>query len=164
MSNYTILDNGRIAVEGARIIFRNFEGKESRYNRAGDRNFSLVIDNQEFAQELSNLGWNVRTRPPRNEGDDPMTTLPVTVSYKVERLAPKVWIYTKRTSVKLDEDGVGSLDYADFENVDLVINPRHWIDDKTGEERIKAYLIELRATLVEDYFAYKYAEEEYPTE
>lgn len=164
MAKYTILENGRIAVEGAKIIFRNFAGKESRYNRAGDRNFSLVIDNPEFAQDLSDIGWNVRTRPPRNEGDEPLITLPVSVSYKVERLAPKIWLHTKKSDAKLDEAGIDILDYSEFENIDLVLNPRHWLDDHTGEDRIKAYLIELHAVLVEDYFADKYASEEYPTE
>lgn len=164
MAKFTFLENGRLVAEDARIVFRNFEGNEGRYNRAGDRNFALVIDNPEVCDILTDEGWNVKIRPPREDGDDPFCYLPVSVSYRYERLAPKVWTHTRRANNLLTEETVGNLDYAELAVVDLIINPRHWIDDATGEDKIKAYLMEMHATLVEDYFADKYAEEESPVE
>ena len=57
-----------ITIENARIGFRNFSGKESRYNPAGRKNFCVFLDN-ELAVKLQNDGWNVRWLTPKDEGE-----------------------------------------------------------------------------------------------
>ena len=60
-----------LQINNARIVYKNFSGKPSAFNREGDRNFSLVIPNIEIADALKDKGWNIKIKPPREEGDEP---------------------------------------------------------------------------------------------
>ena len=154
-----------INIENAKIIFRNFSGKKSQYNREGDRNFNVIIPDAKKAQQLIADGWNIRVREPREEGDEPEYRLPVSVSFTYK--PPKVVMVTKRKQTQLDEDTIGILDQADIRTVDLTISPYNWkMKDRDGNESsgVKAYLKTMYAVLEEDAYADKYAQEEYPGE
>lgn len=139
--------------ENCRIIFRNFSGEQSQYNRAGDRNFCVVIDDMEVAKRLSEDGWNVKYRPPRDEGGEETAYLQVSVSYLNQ--PPKIVLITSRGRTPLKEDTVGMLDYADIENVDLIVNPYNW--EVNGKSGVKAYAKTMYVTIREDPIEAKYA-------
>lgn len=143
---------GVLLIDDARIIFRNFAGAQSKYNRQGDRNFALVIDDEESANMLIDEGWNVKIKPPRDEDDTPLMYLQVKVKFN-ER-GPKVYLATGDKMVELDEESVEMLDNIDIAGVDLDIRPFDWeVNGKTGRT---AYLEKIHVTQVVDRFAARY--------
>ena len=124
-----------------RIGFKNFSGREGKFNAEGDRNFVVFLDFDK-AQELASLGWNVKF-PDQPEQDDSGEIvrepyLPVAVSYKHQ--PPTVYLVDVENNHKtvLDEATVNLADSTTIINSDLIINASHWAVN--GQSGIKAYL------------------------
>lgn len=141
-----------VTFEGARLMFRNFSGVERDYNRAGDRNFNVVLDN-DTAEAMMKDGWAVKILQPKEEGDEPLPILKVKL--KFGDFPPIIKQITCNGMTKLDEDTVGTLDTARIENVDLIISPYEWhVNGKSG---ITAYLKKMYVTIEDDELEKKYS-------
>lgn len=156
-----------LQINDARICFRNFKGEGSLYNNEGARNFSLVIPNEEIAEALRNdlneygVGWNVKIRAPREEGDMPFMHLPVKIKY-TDRSKPRVYLISGRNRVELNEDTIGMLDDIEIKSVDMDIRPYDG-EGRFGPHRT-AYLQSIYVVQEVDRFAARFAEEEFPGE
>lgn len=163
----TFAPRGILQIDDARLCFRNFSGKGDMYNDEGDRNFSVIIPNEEIAEALQNdvnrygAGWNVKIRAPKVEGEAPFRHLPVKVKY-TERSGPRIYLVSGKNRVELNEETIGMIDDIDIKSVDLDIRPFDG-EGRFGPFRA-AYLQSMYITQNVDRFAARFAEEEYPTE
>ena len=147
--------NRLLEITDARIIFRNFEGRPDQFTREGDRSFSLMIPDQEIADALMDdrnefgVGWNVKIREAREEGDEPFRHMKVKVKFNAR--GPQVEVVDGGNIRELDEESVKMLDEIDIDHVDLYVRP---YDDegRFGPFR-SAYLQAMRVYMRRRYFA-----------
>lgn len=165
----TFAPRGILQIDDCRIVYKNFAGVGTKFNREGDRNFAVVIPNCEYDPDvrafekgeiseeeirtlsdvLTDQGWNVKVKPPREEGDDPFMYIPVKVKFNDR--GPNVYLKSGENLRVLTEETVGMLDDVDILSVDLDIRPYDWeVQGKTGRT---AYLQTIRVTQRIDRFA-----------
>lgn len=144
-----------LTLEDVKIIFRNFSGAEGKFNAAGNRNFSLLIPNEE-APRLEELGWKVKYLKPREEGEEPQAFLPVVIKFSKNPKArpPKVVMITGNNKTTLPEEMVDVIDYVDIEKVDVII--RAYEGDYMGQPFVKPYLVAAYITIRQDELEIKY--------
>lgn len=153
----TIAPGGILQIDDARIAFRNFEGRGDKFNRDGDRNFALVIPNQEIADALLDEGWNVKIKPARDEGEEPFMFLKVKIKFNDR--GPNCYLVSRGRRQRLDEESVRVLDRVDIQSVDLDIRPYDW--EMRGETGRSAFLQSIKVVQrVDD----RFADEEWPEE
>ena len=151
-------ERGILQIEDARIIYRNFAGIGSKYNRDGDRNFAVIIPNQEIADELIADGWAVKIKPPRDEDDSPFMYLPVKV--KFNNRGPAAYVKSGNSVQRLNKETIGMLDEIDIQSVDMDLRAYDWeVNGKTGRS---AYLQAINVIQNIDRFGAQYQAQELP--
>lgn len=132
--NITFAPRGILQIDNARITYRNFSGIGNKFNREGDRNFSLIIEDgyvdneprsdQEICDILKadtnkyGVGWNVKVK--KYDDGGVFMHLPVKLRFTD---STRVYLKTNDKLVELDEESVSMLDNIDISNVDLDIRP-----------------------------------------
>lgn len=149
----TFAPKGILQIDDARIIFKNFEGRGDKFNREGDRNFSLLIEDPNTADALIKEGWNVKIKPGRDEDEGDFMRLPVKV--KFTDYGPNVYLVSGGRRVELDEESIACLDNIDIESVDMDLRPYDW--DVNGRTGRTAYLQSMQVIQRVDRFAARYA-------
>lgn len=144
---------GNLTLEDAKFFGRpNFSGEEDQFKDAR-RKFTVLIPN-ETADQLRDLGWNVKTNIPTQEqvaeGREMISHLKV----MVDRTAD-IWVLMGEEREKLNEQTMGVLDKSRVERLDMEI--RAWEydpEDKPGE--FSARLVTLIAVIRPNILSAKY--------
>lgn len=144
----------KVTMEDVTILpgaWRNFAGKETLYNREGDRNFAVLLP-PDVASAMLADGWNIKqTKGDEDEPGEPY--LQVAVSYKGR--PPEIYVISSKGRRHITEENVEILDWANYDVADIIVSPYEWkVQDKTG---IKAYLHKMFVTIKEDALDLKYA-------
>lgn len=155
MMELTFAPRGILQVDHARLVFKNFKGEEGKFNRAGERNFALVIESQEqldaLLGDVSKNGdpWNVKVKDPREEGDLPFMYLPVKVKFNDH--GPQVYLISGNAKTRLTEASVAILD--DVEILDVCLDIRPYDGEVNGKTYRTAYLKSIQVIQEVDRFA-----------
>lgn len=144
-----------ISIEGARLIFKNFQGKKTDYNDEGNRNFGVLLDD-ELAEELKREGWRVKYLRPRPDDPDQYEQPWLSVKIKFNPFPPIVTLINSRGKKKLDEETIDQLDWSIIRNCDLIIRPYNYPSVKGRPAGVSAYLKAIYVTIAEDEFERKY--------
>lgn len=173
-SEFTFFENGDFEVTNAVLVYRNFAGRPTDFNKQGGRRtFGLVVT-EEVGEYLQDNGWNVKIREPKQEGDEPFQYTEVVVSYN-GLYPPDIRLITEvnggRKGKMLTEATVGCLDQVWIENCDVRIHPRR--HDSHGYT-FKGYANKVVVTQAKrDFFGSRYSDvdwednlaaDEYPEE
>lgn len=152
---YNVTNN--ITIEDAKIVFRNFQGKEGKYNAAGNRTFSVLLDD-DIAEKLQDDGWSVKFLKPREDDPDRHEQAFLPVKVKFGKIPPVAMLITSKGKIKLDEDTIGQLDWAYFKTVDVVIRPYNYPSIAGKPAGVSAYLKAIYVTINEDDLSLKYGD------
>ncbi len=144
-----------ITLQNVQIIYKNFEGREE-FNQVGNRSFHVLLD-AVTADILEREGYNIKRKPPLEEGGEEFIHMKVKVNFKGR--PPKVALInrSKQTRNTLTEDTVELADHADFERIDITISPYDW-RLKSGQTGRTAYLQEFFGFLYESPLDQLYAQ------
>lgn len=147
-------EDGRVVFEGVKLVFRNFSGVAGRFNEEGDRNFSVFLED-DVAELMKKDGWNVRWIKSREEDEPDRPILKVNVKYRrrdgSRTRPPRVVLITSRGKTTLDENTIPILDWAEIEEVDMVVRPYEYEPGK-----FSAYLNSIYVTIRDDPLEMKY--------
>lgn len=143
-----------VHIENARIGFKNFEGREGKYNKAGDRSFAVFLDRQS-AEAMAADGWNVKF-PAEVPGQDPEDARDpyLSVSVSIDKFPSIINLVSNGSPTRLIGEEAGILDWTELESVDLILRPYEW--SVNGNSGVKAYLKKGYFNIVVDKFASKY--------
>jgi len=153
---------GTLQIDDAQILFPNFSGKESLYNRKGDRSFAVKITDFEdaeilhakgwnvrvesgdpaFVDDLNRRGWNAKFKENLDPYEGPRMRLDVKVKYNRRDdgsvWGPTAYLWSGNNRTELDEESIGCLDHIERECVNLDIVASNW--KVNGREGRSAYL------------------------
>jgi len=146
-----------ITLKNVQIVYKNFEGRSDDFNPdGGKRSFHVLLD-PPTASVLEAQGYNVKRKPPLEEGGEEFIHLKIVVNFKGRPPTIALISRNKGTRNTLDADTAELADHAEFDRIDLTISPYDW-KLRSGQSGRTAYLQEFFGFLYESPLEQLYAQ------
>lgn len=143
----------KVTIEGTKLMFRNFAGAKTQYNREGDRNFHVVID-KDTADKMDKDDWFIKINEPKNEGDEVKYTVKVRIGENDE---PSVYVIGEnKKPVRFNKGQFKRIDRLNIVDVDVVFHQAASTFEYHGREYHSAYLDKIFINILEDDLDKKY--------
>lgn len=158
-NNGPVRERNLISIENTKFIWRtNFSGDPERDNFGSEtRQANIIIPDERQAQELMDLGVNVKqTKPKPGEEDEfvPTYFVPIKVNYDTN-WPPKIYLVSGDADpILLDEESVGMLDKCYVLNVNAVLNL--YTNTRTGRSSLYVRTMYVEQDIEDDPFAHRY--------
>lgn len=149
-----------IVIEGAQFVYKpNFEGREERFNEAGDRYFNVRVPDN-IVEGVVADGWNVKwTKPSKSatpqQIEDHISEPYLEVSIGFKYRPATIILREDNKETMLSEETCGLVDSLEFSTMDVVVRGRPWENDNGCG--IKAWLQTFVGTVEVDDILRKYA-------
>lgn len=151
----------KINIPDCQITFRNLAGRPTEWNKQGGvRSFAAIL-NPVQAQQLIDMGFDVKQFINKETGEAGDYYLKVKVNFRNDDagnlIAPFIYTVDEITKKKtlLTPITAGVVDRADIASVDLTITPYYY--EVRGTKGISAYCHKMYVNIVADEFEKKYA-------
>ena len=143
------------------LRFKNFSGRETDFNAAGNRNFHVDLT-EDMVDYLNNVelttksgrtvkGANVKTYVPKASDDNPNPEPRYSIKVLFGTYPPEeMWYVTSRGKIRLTMDTVGNLDRMRIERAKVMVSLSTY--EKGPNVGITAYLKKLIVWVQEDDF------------
>lgn len=156
----TVTGPNEVVIENGTIWYKNFAGvrRPGSYDTAGDRNFTLIVQDPNIAQAMIDMGYNMKYVVPEVASGTivgPYWKLKVHVRFAAY---PKnYFMYSNGVRTRLTEETIGQLDSARLTNVDLAVGLGQ-VNTNGASATRTAYLNRIDATMAFDYLGQKYSD------
>lgn len=146
-----------LRIENARLVLKNFAGKGSEFNREGERNFGVLINDEDVNAMLDD-GWNIRRFKAKPDDPDRYEQPWLKVKVRFDNYPPTAVLIANNRKIRLTEDTIDQLDWTRMKSVDLVISPYSYPARPGIPAGVAAYLKAIYVTVMTDDFEEKYAD------
>lgn len=144
--------NRCFVLDKAHLIYCNFSGAKTKYNDEGKRNFKVVIDDPDIANELENADIRLKVHEIGPDGEPLKWLIKVNVNFDSD-YPPKIKSITSKKIVTLNKNDVKDLDKREIVNhAKMEINLWPYDDRELGRRMNSLWLNAMKAYLNEDWF------------